>query len=161
MAFKNYHQILGVSPHASQHAIKQAYRRLARKYHPDVSAFPDAEDRFKEIGEAYEVLKGPQKGATDEVLHPSWSAGHGSTRSYGRPESSGTQRMAMNGFGPILFFVVGAFMFAHFHSAGDPPTPARTPEPAQPMSVEVQAVSESEKVTSFVSDGEPSDHDRL
>jgi len=61
MEFKDYYAILGVGRDASQDEIKRAYRKLARKYHPDVSKEPDAEDRFKEIGEAYEVLKDPEK----------------------------------------------------------------------------------------------------
>lgn len=61
MEFKDYYAILGVDRDASQDDIKRAYRKLARKYHPDVSKEPDAENRFKEIGEAYEVLKDPEK----------------------------------------------------------------------------------------------------
>ena len=59
MEFKDYYQILGLAQDATQHDIKRAYRKLARKYHPDVSKEPDAEERFKEVGEAYEVLKDP------------------------------------------------------------------------------------------------------
>lgn len=61
MEFKDYYKILGVDESADAQALKTAYRRLARKYHPDVSKEPDAADRFKEIGEAYEVLKDPDK----------------------------------------------------------------------------------------------------
>lgn len=59
MEFKDYYGVMGVQPEASAEEIKRAYRRLARKYHPDVSKEPDAEARFKELGEAYEVLKDP------------------------------------------------------------------------------------------------------
>ena len=61
MQYKDYYKILDVERNASQSDIKKAYRRLARKYHPDVSKEPDAEERFKEIGEAYAVLKDPEK----------------------------------------------------------------------------------------------------
>ncbi|NKI34489.1 DnaJ domain-containing protein [Wenzhouxiangella sp. XN79A] len=61
MEFKDYYSTMGVSPDAGADAIKKAYRRLARKYHPDVSDEPDAEARFKELGEAYEVLRDPEK----------------------------------------------------------------------------------------------------
>jgi curved DNA-binding protein len=63
MEYKDYYKILGVPRDASQDDIKKAYRRLARKYHPDVSKEADAENKFKEVGEAYEVLKDSQKRA--------------------------------------------------------------------------------------------------
>ena len=53
MEFKDYYTIMGVARDASRDEIKRAYRSLARKYHPDVSKLPDAEVRFKELGEAY------------------------------------------------------------------------------------------------------------
>jgi curved DNA-binding protein len=57
----DYYQIMGVTPEASAKDIKTAYRRLARKYHPDLNKAPDAEARFKQLGEAYEILKDPEK----------------------------------------------------------------------------------------------------
>lgn len=61
MEFKDYYEILGVKPDADAAAIKSAYRKLARKYHPDVSKEAGAEDRFKAVGEAYEALKDPER----------------------------------------------------------------------------------------------------
>lgn len=60
---KDYYKIMGVNEDATEKDIKMAYRKLARKYHPDISKEPDAEERFKEMGEAYEVLKDPVKKA--------------------------------------------------------------------------------------------------
>lgn len=61
MEHKDYYKVMGLSPQADEKEIKLAYRRLARKYHPDISKEKDAEAHFKEVGEAYEVLKDPQK----------------------------------------------------------------------------------------------------
>ncbi len=68
MEFKDYYKVMGVARDATEAQIKQAYRKLARKYHPDVSKEPDAEARFKEVGEAYEVLKSPEKRAAYDRL---------------------------------------------------------------------------------------------
>jgi curved DNA-binding protein len=61
MEFKDYYETLGVKPDASDADIKSAYRRLARKYHPDVSKESGAEDKFKAVNEAYEALKEPER----------------------------------------------------------------------------------------------------
>jgi curved DNA-binding protein len=73
--FKDYYQIMGISRDATQDEIKRAYRKMARKYHPDVSKESDAEARFKEVGEAYEVLKDPEKRAAYDQLGANWKAG--------------------------------------------------------------------------------------
>lgn len=75
MQFKDYYDTLGVARDATQAEIKQAYRRLARKYHPDVSSESDAEEKFKAVGEAYEVLKDPEKRSAYDQLGDQWQAG--------------------------------------------------------------------------------------
>src|SRR5699024_4316305 len=68
MEFKDYYHILGVEPDADDKAIKTAYRKLARKYHPDVSREDDAEQKFKDVSEAYHALKDPDKRAEYDQL---------------------------------------------------------------------------------------------
>ena len=75
MDFKDYYKIMGLERDASQDDIKRTYRKLARKYHPDVSKEANAEARFKELGEAYAVLKDPEKRAAYDELGANWKAG--------------------------------------------------------------------------------------
>jgi curved DNA-binding protein len=75
MEYKDYYKIMGLAREASQDDIKRSYRKLARKYHPDVSKEADAEAKFKELGEAYEVLKDPEKRAAYDQLGANWKAG--------------------------------------------------------------------------------------
>jgi curved DNA-binding protein len=100
MEFKDYYKILGVERTATADDIKGAYRKLARKYHPDVSKESGAEARFKEIGEAYKVLHDPEKRAAYDQLGarwqpgqeftppPDWGAGFEFTRGTVSPEES-------------------------------------------------------------------------
>jgi len=75
MDFKDYYETLGVQKDASQNEIKRAYKKLARKFHPDVSKEADAEIRFKALGEAYQVLKDPEKRAAYDQLGSNYQAG--------------------------------------------------------------------------------------
>lgn len=72
MQFKDYYETLGVARDATAEEVKRAYRKLARKYHPDVSKLADAEERFKEVGEAYEVLQDAEKRAAYNTLGDKW-----------------------------------------------------------------------------------------
>jgi curved DNA-binding protein len=73
--FRDYYEVLGVPRTSAQEEIKRSYRKLARKFHPDVNKAKDAEDRFKEINEAYEVLKDPEKRQKYDQLGQNWKAG--------------------------------------------------------------------------------------
>ena len=75
MKFKDYYEVLGLARDATQDEVKQAYRKLARKFHPDVSTAPDAEARFKEVGEAYAVLKDTEKRAAYDQVGSQWKSG--------------------------------------------------------------------------------------
>ncbi|HLQ13616.1 MAG TPA: DnaJ C-terminal domain-containing protein [Steroidobacteraceae bacterium] len=91
MKYKDYYQILGVERGASAGDIKKSYRKLAHQYHPDVSKDPAGEEKFKEIAEAYETLKSPEKRAAYDQLGahrpgedfrppPDWERQHGGAR---------------------------------------------------------------------------------
>ena len=75
MEYKDYYATLGLDKKANADDIKKAYRRLARKYHPDVSKEANAEEQFKSVQEAYEVLKNPEKRAAYDQLGSQWQAG--------------------------------------------------------------------------------------
>ena len=75
MEYKDYYKIMGVERDATQDDVKRAYRKLARKYHPDVSKESDAQAKFQEMQEAYEVLKDPEKRAAYDQLGANWRAG--------------------------------------------------------------------------------------
>lgn len=73
--YKDYYELLGVKRNAAPEEIHKQYRKLARKFHPDVSKEPGAEERFKELGEAYEVLKDDKKRKLYDRLGADWKAG--------------------------------------------------------------------------------------
>ena len=113
MEFKDYYQILGVAPEAETSEIKAAYRRLARKYHPDLNPEKDAEEKFKEVAEAWEVLKEDNRRAEYDELRryggkhrqhfeppPGWrSATGGDFQHFGGDFSEFFQSIFGGGFG--------------------------------------------------------------
>ncbi|MDW8467909.1 MAG: DnaJ C-terminal domain-containing protein [Burkholderiales bacterium] len=100
MQFRDYYETLGVARGATAEEIKRAYRRLARKYHPDVSKEPDAAERMKEINEAYAVLSDPEKRAAYDRL----AAGHRAGEEFQPPPGwdAGFEFSARD-FGPEAF----------------------------------------------------------
>ncbi|NQY25579.1 MAG: DnaJ domain-containing protein [Piscirickettsiaceae bacterium] len=87
MEYKDYYKILGVSRDVSKEDLKKAYRKLARKYHPDVSKEANAEAKFKEVGEAYEALKDPEKRAQYDQFGSNYQNG----QSFNPPPGWGQQ----------------------------------------------------------------------
>ena len=75
MKYKDYYEILGITRDADAQTIKSAYRKLARKYHPDVNKTKDAEEKFKDINEAYEVLSDSAKRQRYDSLGANWQGG--------------------------------------------------------------------------------------
>ena len=102
---KDYYKIMGVSQDASDKDIKLAYRKLARKYHPDISKEPQAEERFKEMGEAYEVLKDKTKRAQyDEALkYGAFNQNNTHQHTYSQRHEQGAQPQFDSDFFESLF----------------------------------------------------------
>jgi molecular chaperone DnaJ len=100
---RDYYEVLGVGRAASQDEIKRAYRRLARQYHPDVNKSPDAEDRFKEINEAYHALSDPDMRARYDR--------------FGHAGLEGTDFTGFGGFGDIIEDLFRGFGMGDFRRA--------------------------------------------
>ena len=105
MEYKDYYKILGVSRDVTQDELKKAYRKLARKYHPDVSKEANAEAKFKEVGEAYEALKDPEKRAQYDQFGSSYQHG----QSFNPPPGWGGQGGAGMGGGNFSSFFESMF----------------------------------------------------
>jgi curved DNA-binding protein len=112
--YKDYYATLGVAKDASKAEIQKAYRKLARKHHPDVSKSPDAETKFKEINEAHEVLKDPEKRAKYDRFGSAWKQ----TQTTGAPPPPGYEDIfsafTSGGAGPQVEFDLGGEGFSSF-----------------------------------------------
>jgi len=126
MEFKDYYAVLGVEPGSGESEIKQAFRRLARKYHPDVSKEKGAEDRFKAINEAYEVLRDKEKRAQYDALR---AGGYRPGQDFRPPPGYGGPGGFGDGFGGAPGGAFSDFFEAFFgakarqRSAGAGPSP--------------------------------------
>jgi curved DNA-binding protein len=110
VGFQDYYETLEVPRTASAEDIRRAYRRLARKYHPDVNKEPGAEDRFKQISEAYEVLRDEEKRARYDQLGANWKAGQdvSGASGFGSADGFGDVRVDFGG-GDFSDFFEGLF----------------------------------------------------
>lgn len=119
MKFKDYYEILGLTRKAGADEVKLAYRKLARKYHPDVSKEANAEDKFKELQEAYEVLRDPEKRAAYDQLGRDYRAGQQfrPPPDWARRPGGGQGFADLNGFSDFFSTLFG-------HSAGPQPVDA-------------------------------------
>jgi curved DNA-binding protein len=90
--FQDYYEILGVPRNATQEKIQSAYRKLARKYHPDLNKEKSAEEKFKQVGEAYEVLGDPEKRKKYDQLGRNWQMGDDFSPPPGWEQTSGGTR---------------------------------------------------------------------
>jgi len=116
MKFKDYYTVLGVDRKATPDDIKSAYRRLARKYHPDVSKEANAEEQFKDVQEAYEVLKDPEKRTAYDQLGSNWKQGQefrpppnwgSNTRFYSSEDMGDFSESDMGGFSDFFANLFG------------------------------------------------------
>jgi len=105
MEYKDYYKTLGVARDVSKADLKKSYKKLARKYHPDVSKEANAEAKFKEVGEAYEALKDPEKRAQYDRFGANYQNG----QSFNPPPGWGQQRGANSGNGDFSSFFDNMF----------------------------------------------------
>jgi len=125
MEYKDYYEILGVKRDASDSEIKSAYRKLARKFHPDVNKTKEAESKFKDINEAYEVLGDKQKRQRYDSLGANWQGGQSYTPppgfeqfNFGGGQGSYSFGGDMGGFSDFFSSLFGDMMGAQSRAQG-------------------------------------------
>jgi curved DNA-binding protein len=143
MKYKDYYAILGVERGASQDEIKKSYRKLAQKYHPDVSKEKDAKERFQEVSEAYQTLKDPEKRAAYDQLGSGYQPG----QEFRPPPGWEQQFRAQGGEGAFSFEDVDLGdlfegLFGGGGGRGGPHARANRPFPGQDYEVTVHIALE-------------------
>jgi curved DNA-binding protein len=141
VAYKDYYAVLGVSQGASDEEVNAAYRKLARKFHPDISKLPDAEARFKELGEAYDVLRDAEKRKLYDQYGEHWKA-----VSEGRASPAGGDRARVDfrtdGFNPDDLGDLGS-IFEQFFGGGPEGRGGRSGYPrSRSQGIDTEAVLE-------------------
>lgn len=138
MEFKDYYQVLGVSPDADEKTIRSAYRRLARKYHPDVSKEPEAEEKFKAANEANEVLGNKERRAEYDRLRAN---GYRSGDQY-QPSGAGGYHYSgqgPEGFGDGDFSDFFESLFGRGRGRAGPRPAARAPDVRAHLDIDLEA----------------------
>lgn len=132
MANKDYYDILGVSKDASDDEIKHAYRKLSKKWHPDINKAPDAEAKFKEINEAYETLSDPQKRAN----YDQYGSADGAAGGFGGGTGAGGfGNFDSSGFG---FDDIFSQFFGNRQQSADPSAPRQGRDLQYQMTLEFE-----------------------
>ena len=116
VSYKNYYEILGIERSATVEQIRKAHRKLAKKYHPDINKEAGAEQKFKDVNEAYEVLKDPDKRQKYDTLGENWEQGQNFTPPPGwRNMNGGNAQDFGGGFSDFFKTIFGSFNMGGFN----------------------------------------------